>query len=500
MVFTSAGDNTHFDDLWVSSEQIYDIYVYYYGDSVERYERYKSVAKFIERRKGSKFQNFHAFYLAHQDIVNQYDRFFIVDDDIVISSHNINSLFMLSDHYNLSICQPSFGKGSIISHKITKNRRNLLLQYTNFVEVNTPLFSRDALHITMGVYSPELIGWGIDYLYCWANGFEDNKIAVIHAIQCINPTTCSKGGIRELTKIPRVQNRRLIWEKYAASILCPKTFQIRSYSYIKLPVVNRMITCNFEKPPHWNRMPLYTKIRYSFPYFTAEFGPFIDKIEAKRIVKEMVGDLIDVAPIRRILSGPDDLQEGDLDPTCIIKASHASRRNINIRPNATYDVEFLREMLTEFSSSYYDYLQESQYKYVKPRFFVEEKIVDYCNGQTGNAITFMIYCIHGKPYTLIIMELEQDRYRHFDIGDDNTVKRMNIPGPIDHDFIVPNQEVLTRMFDVARILSKPFEFVRVDFYLGADGKLYFSEFTFTPHAGQKIYPDAIELRLGQAWT
>jgi hypothetical protein len=32
MVFTSAGDNTNFDELWINCNQTYDIYVIYFGD------------------------------------------------------------------------------------------------------------------------------------------------------------------------------------------------------------------------------------------------------------------------------------------------------------------------------------------------------------------------------------------------------------------------------------------------------------------------------------
>ena len=50
------------------------------------------------------------------------------------------------------------------------------------------------------------------------------------------------------------------------------------------------------------------------------------------------------------------------------------------------------------------------------------------------------------------------------------------------DFSVPKPEGIDQLFDYAEMLSKPFPFVRADFYL-ENGKAYFGELTFTPSAG-----------------
>uniref|UniRef100_A0A6C0KVI5 Uncharacterized protein n=1 Tax=viral metagenome TaxID=1070528 RepID=A0A6C0KVI5_9ZZZZ len=261
-----------------------------------------------------------------------------------------------------------------------------------------------------------------------------------------------------------------------------------------------MIRCKFVKPVMWNRMLLHQKIGYTFPYYTPEFGPYIDKIEAKRIVKEMVGDAIEVAPIVRILDGPADLRQEDINVNYIIKSSHASNRNINIKSGVEYNLAELRTKLEGFSSSYYDYLKEGQYRFVKPRFYIEEKIVDYSTGRSGSAITFMVYCIHGKPTALIMMEYALDRYRHFAIDSTFAMKQIAIRGQIYHDFKMPGDAIFNSMFTLATRLSKPFEFVRVDFYLGQDEKIYFSEFTFTPHSGKVVFPRDVEAQFGALWT
>ena len=166
----------------------YDIYVIYYGNNEDIYLKYKSKVTFIEKRKGSKFQNFKYFYDNYSDIINKYDRYFILDDDIIFNVDDINNMFRLSRQYNLDICAPSFSPESKISHSITRNKPNTLLSYTNFVEVNTPLFNRNALYKLMLKLDYSLVGWGIDYLYIACNGIEKKKsYAIIHKIICENP-------------------------------------------------------------------------------------------------------------------------------------------------------------------------------------------------------------------------------------------------------------------------------------------------------------------------
>jgi hypothetical protein len=244
LVFTSVGPNSKFHKTWTEPNQNYDIYIIYYGDDSASttstptlYEKYKAAAKWAEKRKGSKFQNFHYFYNTYPDIISAYDRFFILDDDIIISPSDISRMFDISYKYNLSICGPSFSEQSIAFHPITHNRPNTILQYTNFVEVNTPLFSSEALKKFMKYYDGTIIGAGLDYLYIWANDKSaTTKFAIVHDVQCVNPSTQSKGlKTRELYGLKEDMSQKKsgtqweiqrwsLWQKYAEKIKCPHIF------------------------------------------------------------------------------------------------------------------------------------------------------------------------------------------------------------------------------------------------------------------------------------
>ena len=180
LVFTSAGDNTNFYDYWFENNRNYDVFCVYYGNNNTNYLIYSNIVDKIWNRKGSKFQNFNYIYKNFANLFNKYERFFIMDDDIIISTDNINKMFDISKEYNLWICQPSFTYESKISHHITKHNTDNILRYTNFIEVNSPLFSKYALDKFMLYYDPILVEWGVDYLYIWALG---NNIQNIKEIQ-----------------------------------------------------------------------------------------------------------------------------------------------------------------------------------------------------------------------------------------------------------------------------------------------------------------------------
>jgi hypothetical protein len=113
----------------------------------------------------------------------------------------------------LDIIQPSFiPKYSQISHQITVSQPGLFMRYTNFVEVNTPVFSKEALTKCMIVYDPILVGYGIDYLFIWLLGQnQKNKYAIIDSIRCINPIVQN----REINKLQSFQKRIENWTNIA---------------------------------------------------------------------------------------------------------------------------------------------------------------------------------------------------------------------------------------------------------------------------------------------
>jgi hypothetical protein len=228
LLFTSAGDNTNFDELWINDNQEYDIMVVYYGNKQESYDKYSKKVDWILKRKGSKFQNFHHIYKNHKDIIDKYDRYFILDDDIIFDYKDINKMFYLSRKHDFWICGPTYKKSPEckISYKETLSRanENILFRYTNFVEVGVPLFNKEALDKFMKIYDPVLIGWGIDFLYIWICDMNNKKrFALIDSVECINPQDNKKmNKTREMYQVNNFSNERNIWIKFSKKYEIPK--------------------------------------------------------------------------------------------------------------------------------------------------------------------------------------------------------------------------------------------------------------------------------------
>jgi TupA-like ATPgrasp len=249
----------------------------------------------------------------------------------------------------------------------------------------------------------------------------------------------------------------------------------------------------FKKPTGWEKLPLYKKIKIYGKNLTKEHAQYVDKLEAKQTVKHILGDNIEVARVVRILNNWDELQQDDLNPRHIIKSSHASGWNINITENTSY-VQALYK-LKSWNCHFTPYL-EIQYTFLKPRFFIEEKINDPIFGFSGNILVYMFrYVNYGELLSIGVghYENQYQKTNHYDT-DWNLILEPEL------NFVVPKPNKLDDMLRMSRQLAENFEFVRIDFFYDNQDKIYFSEFTFTPKAGKPVFPMSLELEYGKKWN
>lgn len=124
---------------------------------------------------------------------------------------------------------------------------------------------------------------------------------------------------------------------------------------------------------------------------------------------------------------------------------------------------------------------EPQYKMEKV--LLCEKLIETANGSAP--VDYKFYCFNGvAKYVLCCVgrgEREKPAFYFFDRS--WKLQRLNRSSlHLTDDFSVPKPEGIDQLFDYAETLSKPFPFVRADFYL-ENGKAYFGELTFTPGGG-----------------
>ena len=167
------------------------------------------------------------------------------------------------------------------------------------------------------------------------------------------------------------------------------------------------------------------------------------------------------------------------------------------------------KMRTEYFQNVRYYLKslELQYRNIENLIFAEELI----GGTYVEPIAdWEIYCFNGEPKFIATLRYKAGKYGYYRneksyVYNEN-YEKLDFSVSVDTD----NEEIekpiyYEKMFEYARILSKDFKFVRVDF-MENNGKLYFGELTFTPFSGFFRFnglkgntPQAkeIDLRLGK---
>jgi hypothetical protein len=251
----------------------------------------------------------------------------------------------------------------------------------------------------------------------------------------------------------------------------------------------------FNKPPGWNKLPIYLKIRYYAFILDHNYSEYVDKLEAKKIVTSLTNGHIKVAKVVKELKDIEDIQEEDINAKCLLKATHGSGWNLDFKEITGLDE--IREFLKKHNKTYSD-TNEKQYSYIKPRFFIEEKIDDLYTGLSGKAVVFMFRCIYGKPISIGVKFTDSDNNIINLLYDTkwNIIPQSN---NIHKKYRIEKPNKLDIMIKYANVLSNNFEFVRIDYYIDKNNDIYFSEFTFTPSGGDKTFDLAIEYDMGKTW-
>jgi len=243
LLYTCAGKNSQIQRWANNKNRLFDIFVTNYSDSSGLNREY---ADFYNERKGAKFPNFKYLYDNKLIDLNSYEGVMITDDDIIISSNSLDSLFLLLIKENLWILQPSYSSFGKISHEHTKRALTSSMRYTNFVEVGYPIFKTEKLEEFMSVYDAKLTCYGLDWWFSsFLNKNETNKLAISDRYWCVNPhdefkLTNSAQSVREIDLLYSHEDRIKVWgefqKKYKIKKYTKKIFMIKPENIFLLTI------------------------------------------------------------------------------------------------------------------------------------------------------------------------------------------------------------------------------------------------------------------------
>lgn len=217
----------------------------------------------------------------------------------------------------------------------------------------------------------------------------------------------------------------------------------------------------------YNRKPEYTRM--------------VDKCEAKKYVAEKIGEEY-IIPTLGVWDRFEDIDFDSLPDQFVLKCTHDSGGLVIVRDKEKLDKAAAQKKIEKsLKKNYYYSGREWPYKDVKPRILAEQ----YLDEQTGTGLhDYKFYCFHGEPRLLYLSEGLEDHttakisfvtldWEFAEFGRSDFAPFKELP---------PKPENFQQMIQLAKKLSAGNPFLRVDLY-SVQGKVYFSELTFTPCSG-----------------
>lgn len=178
----------------------------------------------------------------------------------------------------------------------------------------------------------------------------------------------------------------------------------------------------------------------------------------------------------------------------VLKCNHDSGSTIVCLDKENFDWKNVKKKLRKaLKRNKWTEHAEIQYKYIKRKIICEEYLED---GHEG-LIDYKFFCFHGIPkflYASFYKEGKSELIINFYDMEFSPIAMSRK----DHkqDYSIQKPENWSGLVDMARRLSKPLPFVRVDLY-DCYGKVYFSEFTCVPTAGLMKYNESgVDEKLG----
>ena len=251
----------------------------------------------------------------------------------------------------------------------------------------------------------------------------------------------------------------------------------------------------FNKPKCWKELPYTDKLKIYGKNLNKEHSFYADKLRVKTYINKLnITNLYTAKTITILDKYTPQLDLSKLPKNCVIKSNNSWNKIIIIKngkiklikPNISYK-KWIKESIKPHITKY-----EKHYINIQPEIFVEEYLGD-------NISDYKFICFHGeiKFVSLVTNVLNNSHCKNnYDINF-NLLAFTN--GAPNCKNIHKYPKNFKKMVNIAKELSKPFEFVRIDLY-DINDKIYFGEFTFVPsEGGSNIKPKIYDKQLGSYW-
>lgn len=257
---------------------------------------------------------------------------------------------------------------------------------------------------------------------------------------------------------------------------------------------------NLKNPQTFNEKIQWLKLYDRNP----EYMKMVDKYSAKDYVASIVWKEY-IIPTFWVWDSFDDINFNDLPNQFVLKCTHDSWSFVICRDKKNFDRNTAKEILqSALNHNYYYYYKEWVYRNIHPRIIAEKYMVDESWIPLKD---YKIFCFNWSPKAILV-DIDRFSNHKTNVYDLN---RKFLPFefhwcPSNKDCSIKKPEILDKMLNLAKKLSKDIPHVRVDFYVSNE-KIYFWELTFYHWAWiTKFYPNEWDLKfwnrikLPKKWT
>lgn len=222
----------------------------------------------------------------------------------------------------------------------------------------------------------------------------------------------------------------------------------------------------------------------------------VDKYEVKNYIASTIGEEY-VIPTLGVYNNFDDIDFSKLPEQFVLKCTHDSGSVVICRNKHNFDIEAARKKINKkLKQNLFWYGREWPYKNLKPRIIAEQYMED---SKTSELRDYKFYCFNGEPKFLYVSEglADHSTAKLCFLNMDWTFAPFQRSDFENFDKLPEKPQNYEKMCELAGQLSKNIPFLRVDLY-EINGKIYFSELTFSPGAGfTKFDPEQWDYTLGE---
>lgn len=180
-----------------------------------------------------------------------------------------------------------------------------------------------------------------------------------------------------------------------------------------------------------------------------------------------------------------------LPDSFVLKTTNGCGQVLLVPDKTKLNISKTIKLLNQWMSIKYGFTDaQIHYSRIKPCIIAEEYLSPKSNKQDTSLTDYKVWCFHGSPeYILVVYDrVILGKHQGYSLSaydlewNDISNRSLNKSNIHYSGKQVPRPETLNEMIDSAKILSKDFPEVRVDFY-EIEGKLYLGELTFTTGYG-----------------